>query len=82
MSSGTTLISEAGYPLANNPSRGGTGLVQVPGLARLVLELLVFAAAAFALKGVGRPTVAIVFSILVLIHYAWSYERVAWLIRQ
>jgi hypothetical protein len=70
------------FAVPNDPSRGGSGLVQVPGVARLALELLVFGAAAFALKSVGRPTLAITFAILVVAHYAWSYERVAWLIRQ
>ena len=70
------------FAVANDSSRGGSGLVQVPGLARLALELLIFGAAAYALKSVGRPTLAIVFTALVLIHYVWSHERIAWLIKQ
>ena len=56
--------------------------MQVPGVARLVLELLVFAAGAYALKAVGRPNLAVAFTVLVVVHYAWSYERIGWLIRQ
>lgn len=70
------------FAVANDPSRGGSGLVQVPGLARLALELLIFGSAAYALKSVGRPTLAIALTAAVLIHYSWSYERVAWLIKQ
>jgi len=70
------------FAVPNDPSRGGDGLVQVPGVVRLAVELLIFGVAAYALKSVGRPTLAIVFTTLVVIHYAWSYERVAWLIRQ
>ena len=70
------------FAVPNDPSRGGNGLVQVPGIARLVLELLVFGAAAYALNALGRPTLAIVFLGFVVFHYAWSYERVAWLIKQ
>jgi hypothetical protein len=70
------------FAVPNDPSRGGSGLVQVPGIARLTLELLVFGAAAFALKSLGRPTLAVGFMAIVAIHYAWSYERVAWLLRQ
>jgi hypothetical protein len=56
--------------------------VQVPGIARLALELLVFGGAAYALKSLGRPSLGIVFIAFVLVHYAWSHERVAWLIKQ
>lgn len=70
------------FAVPNDPSRGSDGLVQVPGVARLALELLFFGAAAFALKSLGRPTLAIAFSVLVVAHYAWSYERLAWLIKQ
>jgi len=77
-----TAILWGTFAVPNDPSRGGSGLIQVPGIARLVLELLVFGAAAFVLKGLGRPTLATAFAILVVVHYAWSYERVAWLIRQ
>ena len=70
------------FAVPNDPSRGGNGLVQVPGIARLALELLVFGAAALALKSVGRPTFAMAFTILVVSHYAWSHERIAWLLRQ
>ena len=70
------------FAVADDPSRGGSGLVQVPGIARLVLELLVSGSAAYALNALGRPTLAIVFLAFVVVHYAWSYERVAWLIRQ
>ena len=70
------------FAVPNDPSRGSDGLVQVPGLVRLLLELAFFGAAAYALKSVGRPTLAIAFTALVVIHYAWSYERVSWLIRQ
>ena len=70
------------FAVPNDPSRGGSGLVQVPGIVRLALELLVFGTAAFALKSMDRPTLAIAFAVLVVAHYAWSYERVGWLIRQ
>jgi hypothetical protein len=56
--------------------------VQVPGIARLVLELLVFCSAAYALSTLGRPTLSIVFLSIVVFHYVWAYERVAWLIKQ
>jgi hypothetical protein len=77
-----TAILWGTFAVPNDPSRGGDGLVQVPGIARLALELLVFGGAAYALKSLGRPSLGIVFIAFVLVHYAWSHERVAWLIKQ
>ncbi|MBW2189363.1 MAG: DUF2568 domain-containing protein, partial [Deltaproteobacteria bacterium] len=48
----------------------------------LALELLVFGAGAYALQSLGRPTLAAVFTVLVVAHYLWSYERIAWLLKQ
>ena len=70
------------FAVAGDPSRGGEGVVQVPGAVRLVIELLFFAAGAYALRAVGKPNLAIVFGIIVIAHYLWSYERVAWLLKQ
>jgi hypothetical protein len=56
--------------------------VRVPGIARLALELFVFGAGAYAFKAVGRPNLVIGFAALVAVHYAWSDERVAWLLKQ
>jgi hypothetical protein len=70
------------FAVPDDPSRGGSGLVHIPGIARLGLELLIFGGAAYALRELGRPNLAAVFAFVVVAHYAWSYERVAWLMRQ
>jgi hypothetical protein len=70
------------FAIPGDPSRGGQGIVKVPGIVRLALELLVFGAGAYAFKAVGRPNLAIGMVALVAVHYAWSYERVAWLLKQ
>ena len=41
----------------------------------------IWGAGAYAFKAVGRPNLAIGFATLVAVHYAWSYERVAWLLK-
>lgn len=71
-----------GFVVPNDPSRGGQGFLHVSGIVRLALELLAFGAGAYALKSVGRPNLAIAFTVLVVAHYLWSYERVSWLIKQ
>jgi len=77
-----TAILWGTFAVPDDPSRGGSGLVHIPGIARLLLELLIFGAAAYAFKELGRSGLASALTILVVVHYAWSYERVAWLIRQ
>ena len=70
------------FTVPGDPSRGGEGIVHIPGYLRLGIELSVFAAGAYSLRSMGRPGLAIGFGTLVLAHYAWSYERVAWLLKQ
>ena len=66
----------------DDPSRSGKAPVPVPGIIRLVLELAFFAAATWALAATGLATLAWIFGIAVLIHYAVSYDRILWLIRK
>jgi hypothetical protein len=70
------------FAVPGDPSRSGKAPVPVPGLARLVLELAIFAFAAWALYDAGQPVLALILSVIVVIHYALSYDRVAWLLRQ
>ena len=70
------------FAVPNDPSRGSDGLVQVPGALRVAIELLFFGCATHALVAVKRPTLAMVYGALVLVHYAWSYRRVAWLLER
>lgn len=65
-----------------DPSRSGKAPVPVPGLVRLVLELALFAFAAWALYDAGQPTLALILAAIVIIHYALSYDRISWLLRQ
>ena len=64
------------------PNDPGPAPVQVPGLVRLLLELGLFAAAVAFLFAAGRPTIGVVMGVLVVLHYAVSYDRVFWLLRQ
>lgn len=67
------------YADANEP------IVRVPGPVRLLIELLFFWLAVVALSTANASdradTVAIIFAILVVIHYALSWDRNAWLWR-
>lgn len=72
----------AAFAVPGDPSRGGQGWVHVPGALRLLIELVFFGVAAFALSQLGRPRLALGFAVVVLAHYAWSHERIAWLLKQ
>jgi hypothetical protein len=51
------------------------------GTRRLLIEAGVFGFAAWGLFDVGRIWLALVFAGVVLLHYALSYDRVAWLLK-
>lgn len=70
------------FAVPDDPSRSGKAPVPVPGVIRLLLELVYFASAVWALYASGLDQVGLVFGILVLIHYALSYDRIFWLLKR
>lgn len=62
-------------------SKGGAP-VPVPGFVRLVLELALFAAAVGLWWLAEYHTAALVLALVVVVHYAVSYDRILWLLRQ
>lgn len=68
------------FGLAEDPSRGGSPAIEVPGVVRLMLELTFFGAGFWALWSISAGGVAVVFGILVIAHYAVSWDRLAWLL--
>jgi hypothetical protein len=56
--------------------------VAVPGRVRLALELALFAAAVAAYLAAGARTFGWSFAALLALHYALSYDRIAWLLRR
>jgi hypothetical protein len=63
-------------------SRSGTAPVPVPGWVRLLLELALFGAAAWALFDAGQPVLGWALTVAVGVHYLASYDRIAWLLRR
>ncbi len=68
------------FTVPNDPSRSGAAPIAVPGILRLILELLFFALAIWCLSELDLEVVSIIYGILVLTHYMLSYDRIHWLL--
>lgn len=69
------------FAVPGDRSRSGIAPVPVPGIVRLLLELLLFASAAWCMYDAGLVLLANIFGLIVLIHYLISYDRILWLLR-
>jgi hypothetical protein len=82
---GGPLIAAAAwatFAVPDDPSRSSRAPVPIPGVLRLVLELSLFGLAAWALYATGSPLLALILGSITIVHYALSYDRIVWLIRQ
>jgi hypothetical protein len=50
--------------------------VELPGIIRLLLELLLFGSAVLALNNLGYAQLSLIMAILVILHYLVSYDRI------
>ena len=60
----------------------GTAPVNVPGWLRLLIEFIEFGGAAALLINAGARTLGYLLAAIIIVHYAISYDRVGWLLRQ
>ena len=82
---GVPLLAAAAwsaFAVPDDPSRSGRAPVAVPGWVRLALEILVLGGGALALHHAGFERAGLVFAVLAGLHYAISYDRIAWLLRR
>lgn len=70
------------FAVPEDPSRSGKAPVPIPGILRLVLETAYFGFATWAFYEAGTPLLGLVYAIVVLLHYAFSYDRLLWLVKQ
>jgi len=70
------------FAVRGDPSRSGKTVVQTTGWVRLVLELVLFATASWMLIDLGYTLTGWILATVLLIHYAISYDRIRWLLRQ
>ena len=63
-------------------SANGKAPVRVPGIVRLLIEIIFFGFAIWALYNAGAITSAAILGGVALFHYIISYDRIVWLLKQ
>lgn len=76
------VIAAALWGVFRVPNDPGQAPVAIPGLVRLALEIAFFGFATWALYTSFSTRVGWVFGLIVLVHYAISYDRILWLLKQ
>jgi len=70
------------FAVRDDPSRSGKTVVRTPGIIRLIIELALFGTTAWMLLDLGHSTWAIIFGSAIVLHYIFSFDRIAWLLKQ
>jgi hypothetical protein len=72
---GLPLIAAVLWGIFRIPDDPKPAPVAVPGIVRLILELILFGSAAWASYDLGYTKTAVVMAIITLLHYLVSYDR-------
>lgn len=70
------------FNVLDDPSRSGEAPVEVPGWARLAIELLVLGGGWIAYAIAGYTAIGAAFAALTVLHYVVGRARVRWLLSQ
>jgi len=70
------------FAVPDDPSRSGKAPIPIPGVLRLLLEIVFFSLAVFLLIASGKEGLGWIFAAAVFIHYLLSYDRIFWLLKQ
>lgn len=70
------------FAVRDDPSRSGRAPVPVPGAMRLVLELVILFGGAAGFYAAGHTATGVVMTLLIAISYAFSLDRLGWLLKQ
>jgi hypothetical protein len=79
---GLPLLAAAVWGIFRVPGDGGPPIVRVPGILRLLIEVIYFASATWCLFAAGAVTAGWIFGTITLLPYLISYDRIAWLVKQ
>ena len=77
----TAMIVWGTFNVPEDPSRSGKAPVKVPGWVRLFIEAVVFTTGGLCLHASGYPEYALIYAAILAVHYAISYDRIAWLLK-
>lgn len=80
MGIGLPILAAVAWAIFRVPNDSGRAMVAIPGVLRLVLELVVSGRSAFAWYAAGHTTLALVLAAAILLDYAIMLERVRWLL--
>jgi hypothetical protein len=79
---GLPLLAAVIWGVFRVPGDGGVPLIRVPGVVRLLIEVIFFGFATWGLLDAGATTAGWIFGGITLLHYLISYDRIAWLLKQ
>lgn len=79
---GLPLVAAAAWGIFRVPGDPGDAPVAVPGVVRLLLEVVYFGGAVWLLVLAGRPPWALALGVLLVSHYLWAYQRVVWMLQR
>ncbi|MEJ5240081.1 MAG: YrdB family protein [Anaerolineales bacterium] len=79
---GIPVIAATLWATFRVPNDPGTAPVAIPGILRLIFELVLFAFATWALYDSKFITLAWILGIVTIAHYISSYDRILWIIKQ
>jgi len=70
------------FAVKDDPSRSGKTVVHTHGWIRLIIEVALFAAAAWMLFDLGYTVLLWIYAFAVFVHHLISYNRINWLLKQ
>lgn len=79
---GLPLLAAAIWGIFRVPGDGGVPKVRVPGIVRLLIEVIYFGFAIWSLFDAGTIATGWTFGGIILFHYLISYDRIVWLLKQ
>lgn len=79
---GLVVGASAMWGIFRVPNDPTNAVVAIPGVARLGLEAFFFGLAVILLAAADRTNTAAILGIVIVLYYAASYDRIAWLLKQ
>ena len=78
----TAMIIWGVFNVPDDPNRSGNAPIKVPGVLRLIIEIVFFSLSVLFLILIGKTIIAVILGALVIIHYLFSWDRLVWLVKQ